>query len=88
VSATPNGYISLQVGSSTCFYVSTTKIWPFPNGLSQTSEAVARCSSMGLTLATIENANEQMSLKNLSGLKTFFVVNSITFIDPSSFFDG
>ncbi len=32
VRGTPSGYVSLQVGANTCFYVSTTKIYPFyPN---------------------------------------------------------
>ena len=65
MSGTPTGYVSLQVGSTTCFYVSTTQIWPFPNGISQANEAVNRCSSIGLTLATVINVAEQSALKKL-----------------------
>ena len=65
MSGTPTGYVSLQAGSNTCFYVSTTQIWPFPNGISQANEAVNQCSSIGLTLATVINANEQSALANM-----------------------
>ena len=64
-SGTPDDFVSLQVGSSTCFYVSTTTIWPYPDGTSKSNQAVDNCNKMNLELATIDNENERVALRNL-----------------------
>ena len=65
VLGSPDGYASLQVGANTCFYVSTTPIWPYPNGAAGDNVASQNCQRMNLNLATIDNEIERVALKNL-----------------------
>jgi len=58
--------VSLEVGASVCFYISTTPIWPYPNGVNQSNAAIAQCSSIGLQLATVENIYEHTLIKDLT----------------------
>jgi hypothetical protein len=66
VFGSPSGYVSLQVGSNVCFYISTTKIWPYPTGLSGANDGTNRCNKIGLSLATVQTKNEQTALQNLA----------------------
>jgi len=56
----------MQIGSSVCFYISTTQIWPFPNGTSQPNAASIQCSSIGFTLATIKTYKEHWLVAQLA----------------------
>ena len=63
---TPAGYVSLQVGSNVCFYISTAKFWPYPNGISGTNDGTNQCNKLGLSLATVQTDAEQNALLNLA----------------------
>ncbi len=71
VYGSPPGYVSLQVGSDICFYISTSKIWPYPTGLAGPNFASDQCNKIGLTLATIQNEAESTALKNLASNSNF-----------------
>jgi hypothetical protein len=65
VLGSPDGYASLQVGANTCFYVSTTATWPYPNGVPGNNVPSQNCQKMNLNLATVDNENERVALRNL-----------------------
>jgi hypothetical protein len=62
--SSPDGFVSLQVGSDVCFYVTTSPEWPFPNGIAKANAAEAKCGSIGQPLAKVANDNEKNALLN------------------------
>jgi hypothetical protein len=63
--ADPDGFVSLQVGASTCFYFGTNPIWPFPAGATWTRNAAdTECKKIGLRLAVIADVSEQNAIRN------------------------
>ena len=78
VKGDPPGFVSLQLGTNICFYISTTKIWPYANATTWLNTAATVCSKMDLTMATIKNAQEYQALKNLtSKLLTYLSSNRL-----------
>jgi len=63
--ATPDNYVSLQVGTNVCFYVSTTKIWPYTVATPTVNNGVQKCSRMNLDLAVIKTNDEKKALWNM-----------------------
>ena len=76
VSATPDGFVSLQVGSNVCFYVSTSSLWPFESAWATDADnkAAQNCSNLDLPLAVIKNNAERIALWNL--LRQFIFVRN------------
>ncbi len=66
VEGAPNGYVSVQVGSNVCFYISSTKIWPLPTGVNGVNNGEELCNKIGLPLAQVKTAKEHLALKNMT----------------------
>ena len=67
VFGTPDGYTSVQVGASLCYYVSTKTVWPFPNGTTNENIADNACKEMNLDLATLTSDAEKLAFWSLLG---------------------
>ena len=67
VFGTPDGYTSVQVGASLCYYVSTKAVWPFPNGNANENVADNACKEMNLDLATLASDPEKLAFWSLLG---------------------
>ena len=64
--ASPDGFASLQVGSGTCFYLTTSPADPFSGGGgSATNNGEEMCNTIGLSLAKLENDAEKKAIANL-----------------------
>jgi hypothetical protein len=67
IPATPAGFMSVQVNDNLCYYVSTTTLWPFPNGTKGDNQAKLTCTALGFDLATVQNGDELTALWNFIG---------------------
>jgi hypothetical protein len=61
----PDGFTSVQVGPSLCYYVSTKAVWPYPNGVANENAAKDTCAAMNLDLATLASDAEKLAFWSL-----------------------
>ncbi len=66
VEGAPNGYVSVQVGTNVCFYISSAKIWPLPTGINGANNGETLCNKIGLPLAQVKTTKEHLALKNMT----------------------